>query len=97
MRRVIVTISGRACIQVTACELHFWKLMNKKSLHAYARRRIHRRSLISQIALPELAPCNQIAGCRASQGRFPPPLWIRHLFSCSGDPNARIAGSSSAE
>ena len=39
-------------------------------------------SLISQIALPELAPCALLrAGCRASQGRFPPPLLIRQFSS----------------
>src|SRR5918995_1139863 len=41
-----------------------------------------RRSLISQIALPDLAPCGQpTAGCRASQGRFPPPISIRQHSS----------------
>lgn len=43
-------------------------------------------SLISQTTLPELAPFADrriewdapvVAGCRASQGRIPPPLWIR--------------------
>ncbi len=50
------------------------------------------RSLISQIALPELAPCvpsaRTSAGCRASQGRFPPPLSIRQHSSVV-DPNLR--------
>src|SRR5579883_3168666 len=35
--------------------------------------------LSRRIALPELAPCaaRSATGCRASSGRFPPPLWIR--------------------
>jgi len=39
-------------------------------------------SLISQITLPELAPCGQLtAGCRASQSRIPPPVSIRQHSS----------------
>lgn len=41
---------------------------------------IRLQTLISQIALPELAPCG-FAGCRASQGRLPPPLLIRQSYS----------------
>src|SRR5665811_491822 len=56
-----------------------------KTPHARMQGGVSSPSLISQITLPELAPYGNnvvvLAGCRASQGRFPPPLWIRQRSS----------------
>jgi hypothetical protein len=61
---------------------------------------VQRQTLISQIALPELAPCADRAGCRASSGRFPPPLMIRQLYSVvdqeSTERRARMSRSESS-
>ena len=108
MRLPLRYVPGRQAAPTgTNCYWPFGRLPGRKKPLAGARGCASQRySLISQITLPELAPCARtwwcanVAGCRASQGRIPPPLlirqhiqlWIRNVPTVSSAVNRPVTG-----